>query len=54
VFTLGADKPFALSGGWKLSTRIDLPFSYSDAPSADNSTDERRFGYSDTLVTPFL
>ena len=50
VLTLRADKPFPLSGGWKLSTRIDLPFSYSDAPSADNPTSERKFGYSDTLV----
>lgn len=54
VFTIRADRPFVLGEGWKLSTRIDVPFVYSDAPSGDNPNGDGELGLGDVLVQGFL
>lgn len=55
TFTLRADKPFALGDGWKLSTRIDLPFSRSDVITPlENSDGGYELGISDTLIQALL
>jgi hypothetical protein len=48
--TLRADVPFKLGGGWKLSTRFDLPLVYGDVPSLDNPNGDYEFGVADTLA----
>ena len=50
LLTLRVDKPFILDGGWKLSTRFDVPFIYSDVPSLDNPNGDYEFGFGDTLT----
>jgi hypothetical protein len=44
------DTPFLLDDGWKLSTRFDVPFIYSDVPSLDNPNGDYEFRFSDTLT----
>ena len=36
LFTVRMDWPITLSQDWKLSTRLDVPLIYGDAPSLDN------------------
>jgi hypothetical protein len=50
VLTLRADRPFSLGGGWKLSTRFDLPFMGNDTLSPDNPNADYEFGLSDMLI----
>ena len=54
IFTLRADKPFALGGRWQLATRLDLPFTLTDQISRDNPFGEWRFGFSDLLLQGLL
>src|SRR5262245_54098087 len=49
VYTLRADKPFALGGGWEFSTRADVPFMATDVPGPDNPQGDRKRGLSDAL-----
>jgi hypothetical protein len=54
TFIARADAPFELGGGWRLGTRIDLPFILSDVPSADNRNGSQDFGFGDTLAQAIL
>jgi hypothetical protein len=45
IFTMRADKPFTLGGGWQLSTRVDIPLVLTDAPDGGNT-----FGLGDMLM----
>jgi hypothetical protein len=49
LFTLRMDKPFPLAPRWSLSTRLDLPFLLTDAPSGTYT-----FWLSDLLVQGLL
>jgi len=50
LLTLRADKPFMFDSGWKLSTRIDLPFVRNNVPSLDNLDGNHEAGLGDVLV----
>jgi hypothetical protein len=50
LLTLRADKPFVLAGGWKVSTRADLPFVRNNAISADNIDGDHEIGFGDVLL----
>lgn len=54
LLTLRMDWPIAIAEGWKLNTRIDLPFAYSDVPSADNPNGDHEAGVGDVLVQALL
>jgi hypothetical protein len=43
------DYPFRLPGGWKLSTRTELPMTANDTEGADNSKGVWRMGLGDVL-----
>ncbi|HHT9127116.1 MAG TPA: hypothetical protein ACFYD6_15065 [Candidatus Brocadiia bacterium] len=51
VITARVDKPFLLGNDWQLALRADLPYMWSDVPSADNPPPgENQEGFSDFLV----
>jgi Putative MetA-pathway of phenol degradation len=54
LLTLRADKPFALEGGWKVSTRLDLPLVRSDTITAANLDGGYETGVGDLLVQALL
>lgn len=50
LLTLRADKPLMFDSGWKLSTRIDLPFVRNNVVSLDNLDGDHEAGLGDVLV----
>lgn len=54
IFTLRADKPFPLGGGYTLSTRVDVPLIVNNVPSLDNLDGDTEFGIADSLVQLLL
>ena len=52
--TLRADKPFILENGWMFSTRLDIPFAYTDIPTIEDPGGDSRFGITDILVQGVL
>jgi hypothetical protein len=54
LLTLRADKPFMFENGWKLSTRVDLPFVRNDVVSLDNFDGDHGTGVGDVLVQGLL
>jgi hypothetical protein len=54
TFTLRADTPFKIGGGWQVSTRIDLPFQANNKPGPENPTGGHELGIGDTLAQVVL
>lgn len=50
LLTLRVDKPFELGGGWKLNTRLDVPFLRTDEVELGMPTGAHDAGLSDMLV----
>ena len=54
VFTLRADKPYALGDGWKLGLRFDAPTVYNNVPSAENLAGAYQLGFGNALAQAIL
>lgn len=54
VATARADVPMGFGGGWELVWRADVPYSWSDEPSADNPDAVTQHGLGDVLVQGLL
>lgn len=52
--TLRLDVPFDLGGGYKISTRFDLPMSFNNVPTRDNPAGDTEFNVNDVLVQGLL
>jgi len=53
--TMRVDKPFVLSPEWLVTTRVDLPFMFTNLPNLhDNPHGDTHFGLSDALAQVFL
>jgi len=53
-FTLRRDQPFLLGDGWKLATRVDMPFVQNDKTSRDNPGGLTHVGTGDVLLQAIL
>jgi hypothetical protein len=53
-FILRRDQPFMLEDGWKLATRLEMPFVLNDKMSASNLKADTRFGPGDLLFQTAL
>jgi hypothetical protein len=53
-FILRRDQPFTLEDGWKLATRLEMPFVLNNKKSADNPNADTRFGTGDLLFQAAL
>ena len=54
TFILRVNRPFSLGDGWKIGTRLDLPFVLTDKPSKDNPSGKDTFGLGDVLLQAVL
>jgi hypothetical protein len=54
TFILRTDKRFVLGNGWQLASRLDMPFVYTDASSADNPSAAWTRGTGDLLLQGLL
>jgi len=54
VFTLRADKPYALGDGWKLGLRFDAPTVYNNVPSSENLGGAYQLGFGNALAQAIL
>ena len=52
--TLRMDIPFDLGGGFKISTRFDLPMSFNNFPTRDNPSGDTEFNVNDVLIQGLL
>jgi hypothetical protein len=50
ILTVRADKPFLLGGGWKLSTRGDIPILRSNTATPENLSGHYKLGLGDILI----
>jgi len=50
LLTLRADKPYMIGGGWKLSTRVDVPVVRNNNITPDNLDGNHQTGLGDVLV----
>ncbi len=54
AFILRTDQRFVLGNGWQLASRLDMPFVYTDASSADNPSAAWTLGTGDLLLQGLL
>lgn len=50
LLTVRVDKPFELDGGWKISTRADLPIVRNNAAAVPAGADDYETGFGDVLL----
>jgi len=53
-FILRVDRPFRLGDGWKIGTRLDVPFVLNNGFSSDNPDGDYRFGSGEVLLQAVL
>jgi len=54
TFILRVNRPFPLGDGWKIGTRLDLPFVLTNKSSQDNPDGKDTFGLGDVLLQGVL
>ena len=54
TFTLRVNRPFSLGEGWKIGTRLDIPFVLTNKSSSDNPDGKGTLGFGDVLIQAVL
>lgn len=53
-FIFRIDRPFRLSDGWKIATRVDVPLMLNNGSSSENPDGDYRFGTGEVLLQAVL